>query len=318
MAEGDSPAVRLVKLYRCFLNGRSAKTSEVAQRHYGGDKRTALRDLSALAKADLLRVTGEDTDRIYAITDQSYLDDLRVGDAVSLMLGRRLTDFLGPTGLNGVLGRLPIERAIEPRLRRHLSQKFISVIEPARVYDAAQLRLLDQLAQAIVEERWADLRYQRSTGEVQVLKRFRPLTLAVYRRALYILGLAGEQRRTLALDRIAEVRVGEVEGYPARWEPLEGSEGAFGLWGDGQPSAVVLRFSAERAHLVRARRWHPSQALLTLPDGRLELRMMAHGTELVRFVCEWGPHCEVVAPERLRATVAAQLRAAAALYAEAP
>jgi predicted DNA-binding transcriptional regulator YafY len=318
MAEGDSPSVRLVKLYRCFLNGRAAKTSEVAQRHYGGDKRTALRDLSALSSAGLIRVTGEDTDRTYAITDQSFLDDLRVGDAVSLMLGRRLTDLLGPTGLNGVLGRLPIERAIEPRLRRHLSQKFISVFEPARVYDAAQLKVLDQLAQAIIEERWVDLSYTRSTGEAQALVRFRPLTMAVYRRALYIIGLAGEQRRTLALDRIAGLRVGEVEGYPARWEPLAGAEGAFGIWGDGQPSAVVLRFSAERAHLVRARRWHSSQVLVELPGGGLELRMMAHGTELVRFVCEWGPHCEVLSPAPLRAAVAAQLRAAADLYATAP
>lgn len=42
--------------------------------------------------------------------------------------------------------------------------------------------------------------------------------------------------------------------------------------------------------------------------------MRAGGPELVRFALEWGPHCEVVAPDALRNEVIAELRGALDQY----
>jgi predicted DNA-binding transcriptional regulator YafY len=88
----------------------------------------------------------------------------------------------------------------------------------------------------------------------------------------------------------------------------------FGIWKEEAVEQVIIRFAADRAHLVRSRQWHPSQVITELPDGRVELRMATGGRELVRFALEWGPKAEVVHPPALREAVAAELRAALAPY----
>jgi predicted DNA-binding transcriptional regulator YafY len=77
---------------------------------------------------------------------------------------------------------------------------------------------------------------------------------------------------------------------------------------------VRLRFDARVAQLVRARVWHPSQAIVGLPDGGVELRMRTNGPELVRQVLEFGDKVEVVEPQWLRDAVVDELAGALERY----
>ena len=68
---------------------------------------------------------------------------------------------------------------------------------------------------------------------------------------------------------------------------------------------------ADGAAEARAWRWHPTQTLEDLPDGRVEVRFTASGLrELAWHLFTWGEQVEIVSPERLKAVMAAELEAA--------
>ena len=84
----------------------------------------------------------------------------------------------------------------------------------------------------------------------------------------------------------------------------------------GDPRRVVIEFSREKAPLVRARVWHPTQALEDLPDGRVRFSFACiELTPVVSWVLEWGPHAQVLEPADLRETVISELdRARSVLF----
>jgi predicted DNA-binding transcriptional regulator YafY len=94
-------------------------------------------------------------------------------------------------------------------------------------------------------------------------------------------------------------------------------EGAFGPHlpdADG-PHDVIVDFSAEKAHLIASRQWHPTQRVTKVSDGvRLAFRAQSL-TPLVSWVLEWGPHARAIAPEALVLQVTHELDKARALYA---
>ena len=80
---------------------------------------------------------------------------------------------------------------------------------------------------------------------------------------------------------------------------------------------ATLRFSSRIARWVATERWHPEQKGSRLADGRYELQFpYADDTELVMDILRFGPDCEVVGPEGLRAKVGRALCLAAARYQE--
>jgi predicted DNA-binding transcriptional regulator YafY len=94
--------------------------------------------------------------------------------------------------------------------------------------------------------------------------------------------------------------------------------GAFGIHvqSDNEPRRVVIEFSKEKAMLVRARVWHPSQQLEDLPDGGVRFSFSCSNlTPVVSWILEWGPHARVLSPDELRTQVVNELDRARALYA---
>ena len=85
----------------------------------------------------------------------------------------------------------------------------------------------------------------------------------------------------------------------------------------GEPEDVAIRFDEYQARWIRERRWHETQQELEeLPDGGVILRFRTGGLgEVKRWVMQYGAHAEVLTPEHLRQTVAAELRRAAENYA---
>jgi predicted DNA-binding transcriptional regulator YafY len=77
----------------------------------------------------------------------------------------------------------------------------------------------------------------------------------------------------------------------------------------------MLRFSPKVTRRVQESVWHPSQTLEIGDDGGCRLRLrVAHPVEMKPFIRGWGPNCEVLAPDWLRAEIAAEMRQAAAVY----
>lgn len=137
--------------------------------------------------------------------------------------------------------------------------------------------------------------------------------------AIYAIGKADPPGglRVFKLERIRAARLTpDTFRLPPPERLLERLDAAWGIWiSEEQPQEVVLRFGREVASRVRETRWHPTQVLTPNADGGIQLTLRVTSTvELIPWVLGWGRHCEVIAPERFRNEVAADLAAATVRY----
>jgi len=135
----------------------------------------------------------------------------------------------------------------------------------------------------------------------------------MFGRANYLVAADRESGRiqTFRLDRMSGVAAGEGSAPPPPDFDLAAfANRSFGIYQD-EVEDVVLRIAAEGAAEARAWRWHPTQTLADLPDGRVEVRFTASGLrELAWHLFTWGAQVEIVAPDRLKAVMKAELDAA--------
>lgn len=115
--------------------------------------------------------------------------------------------------------------------------------------------------------------------------------------------------RTFAPGRILSVEpTGKSFNRPARFVVAQQLQDSFGVHSKEGDFSVILQFEAGVADYIREKRWHPSQKLHDLADGRVELRLRLGSLgELQRWVLGWGGSCTVMAPKELQESV---LRAA--------
>ena len=290
------------------------------------ERRTAQRDVRSLEESGVPIVrTGVGSGRLYALAEGYRRSRLRLGlgDALALELGRQLLGFLGGTDLSRWMSDLSkgLGPALSPETADRLERvrgRLLYLSEPYRRYEAHD-DVINELLSALLAERELSLDY-RSTRGARAYRRFQPLGLVVYRRALYLLGRRPDARPAgrvwrLAVDRIrsaARTRAGFA--YPRDFDLAQEVEGCFGIFQEGEPQQVVLRFAPRAAHLVRSRTWHSTQRLSDGPDGGVLLTMHTCGRELVRLVLEFGETVEVLAPPWLRDAVVGELRGALRLY----
>ena len=287
-----------------------------AMREVGVQRKTAQRYLKEFSELDLTHKVGVGSQEKWVVEPAFQMLKPNPMHAVALELGRELAQFMEGSGLQAGLESIaPTSfEELPHRWRRNFDRKFRLQHEPHRDYTDQSEVVLDVM-DGLLRERSLRLEYERGDGTRRVHEALWPLTLVVYRRALYLL-VTREDGRTfdLAVDRILSADVGEPFDYPADWRPEKVLASRFGMVTDGEPERVVLRFAPEVARWVEERIWHPSQELTRLEDGRVELVMMVAGKELRRLVLEWGEHCEVVAPAKLREEVAQAVRRMGEMY----
>lgn len=92
---------------------------------------------------------------------------------------------------------------------------------------------------------------------------------------------------------------------------------AWGIWYGEEPVKVELLFAPEVANRVQETLRHPSEQSTLLEDGSLYWTVEIVGVqELIAWIRGWGSAVRVLAPDSLRQQIAADMRAAAALYEE--
>jgi predicted DNA-binding transcriptional regulator YafY len=281
------------------------------------DRRAALRDLKLLAEHVDFHSTGEGRQRRWILDPALRVRNLGVMDRIALELGRETTRFLEGSGLHEGLARVAPDRlaSLPAYLRRNLERKLRIQAEPHRSY-ANHRETVEEVLDGLLRERLHTITYQRADGTERRHEGLMPLTMVLYRRAMYLMVRRQRDGRTfsLALERIQNISIGEPFTYPHDWDPDKELSSHFGMVRSGKPERVVMRFAPQVAVFVRARTWHPSQVIRELPDGRLELEMHTAGRELLRMALEWGHLCEVIEPEALRAEVIENIRASAEMY----
>lgn len=301
-----TPSERTARLL-LYLFRHGHVTSREAAELCDVDIRVARKDLKAISAVAPVRPVGQGTERRWMVVGELSLGIL---DRISLLVGREVTRFLEGTDLHRGFERLRELHGDHPAIPERIRY----LAEPSRSY-GPRAEFVDTCVDALVRSRRLAIVYEPPGGTDQTYAAFEPLTLVVYRRALYVVGRRGRYEYVLAIDRMTSVELREAFDYPSDWDPDAWLADRFGITAGREPAQdVVLEFSAQVAHLVRSRTWHATQRIYELPGGRVQLCMRARGYELARFVLEWGEHCKVVAPGDLRDRVIGELSRALDQY----
>lgn len=111
--------------------------------------------------------------------------------------------------------------------------------------------------------------------------------------------------RTFAPVRILKaVSTGKTFARPTRFQLDQQLRDSFGVHSREGEFDVVIQFEESVSDYIREKRWHPSQELRELAEGRLELRMrLGSLQEVQRWVLGWGGGARVVGPPELLASV---------------
>jgi predicted DNA-binding transcriptional regulator YafY len=187
------------------------------------------------------------------------------------------------------------------------------------VVDAIQDAIMKR---RIIRYRYADARGRAGAGYLA------PFRLAMYRHGLYVVGarlkapdtdVSAAPLGVYAVERFAEAEVLKRHEFvlPPGSRVMDVLSGAFGPHlpdADG-PHDVVVEFSAEKAHLVASRSWHPTQVITPCADGSVQIALRVPSlAPIVSWVLEWGPHACAISPPALVEQVVRELDAARARY----
>jgi len=165
------------------------------------------------------------------------------------------------------------------------------------------LEVFDQLARATASRQQLEICYRKPGSREAETRVIDPYHLANVNGEWYLFAydhLRGDLR-TFVPARIKSVRrTGKTFTRPTGFSVDRQLRDSFGVHiAEGQHE-VVLRFSAAVADYIREKRWHPSQKLRELDDGRVEMRMkLSSLVEVQRWILSWGGEVEVLAPREL-------------------
>jgi predicted DNA-binding transcriptional regulator YafY len=294
--------------------------SEIAELT-GMTTRTIYRDIRALEEELGVPVFSAGRGR-YGIEKKYFLPPLRLSlpEAVVLFLSSRLIARWSDEYDQAVVSAFTKLADLLPQpIARHVAATMLSVgrADPNEPFT----RNFANVAQAWADGRVVEFDYEGSGGDRR-RARVRPYFLEpdAAGRSVYLIGWDElvEAMRTYKVERIrASTLTADRYEIPGDFDPDRWLAHSWGIWSsDGTAVVEVrLRFAPSVAARVRESIWHRSQRLEELPDGAVLLTLHVAGIVEIRpWVLSWGDAVEVLAPDELRAAVAAAVRGAAARY----
>jgi predicted DNA-binding transcriptional regulator YafY len=180
------------------------------------------------------------------------------------------------------------------------------------------LGVFDQLARTVARRRQVRLDYRKPGRKDTESRVVDPYHLANINGEWFLFGYCHLRQdiRTFAPSRIQGLEeTGQSFERPQRFSLERRLRDSFGVISGSGDYEVVVRFHELVADYIREKRWHPSQQLIELAAGGVELRLrLSSLAEIQRWILSWGGGAVPVAPPEL---VASFREAARRMLAEA-
>jgi proteasome accessory factor B len=311
-------------LYTAGSGDQGVPVNEIA-RLTGMTTRTVYRDITALDQELAIPIFQAGRGR-YGIERKYFLPPLRlsVPEAIVLFLAARLIARWSDEYDQAVVSAFTKLADLLPQpIARHVAATMLAVGE--HLPNEPYTRTFSTVARGWADGRVVEIDYEPGEGTRRTT-RVRPYLLEpdAALRSVYLICFdeGANAMRTFKVERIRSATLlADRYEIPEDFDPDRWLAHSWGIWSsDTTPTELVrLRFDASVAHRVREAVWHRSQRLTELPDGGVELAVTVAGIVEIRpWVLSWGDAVEVLAPESLRASVAAAVRQAAARYGPHP
>ena len=312
-------ADRLEQIKVMFLRRpEGVGTREIAQL-LGVSQRTARRYVVELSERGRLPVYRQG--RVWKLMEGGHMDPLRIrlnlDEALALYLAARMlsaySDKHNPhmvASLFKIAEVLPkaigehVESAAETVSQRRLAPKYLDVLEG--------------LTRAWASRRQVRLTYREPVSGTCSERLFDPFFIepSFIGYSCYVYGFDHFRQTNCSfkLEGLERVEVLDTHFEPPDFDPYEYLKHAWGVRG-GCEEEVKVRFSKEATYRVQESDWPGVIAHKEDQDGRSTLTFLVnHVLEIKSWIRGWGPECEVLAPDKLRHEIAAEMKAAGALY----
>ncbi|MCP4602391.1 MAG: WYL domain-containing protein [Proteobacteria bacterium] len=317
---------RLDELKSRFMVGARFTIGKM-EREFGVTRRTANRDLLDLQEMGLdLRYEelSEGQRQWYlGFASRNVHVTYSIRDVMSLFLGRRMFDFLENTSLEDSMGR--VYSRIETQLSRQkdldnaekLGQKIYLIHEGPKKLPKKTSEILDEVLSGLLHEHKVKIRYVNSAG-VENAFIIHPFTLVAYKRGLYMLARidGADVKRTFAIERIKSAKwlKGEHFEYPKNYDPEKFFDKALFI-APANPVPVEIVFTKGTKPFIKFRKFHKSQKLKDLADGRVKMTLKVPvNFETVNWILSFGSNAKVISPPELRDMVRRELEKALKNY----
>ena len=180
-------------------------------------------------------------------------------------------------------------------------------------------RHFELIGTAITRRQRVQMRYYVRSRREETDRIVSPQRLVHWRNTWYLDAWChrSDALRRFALDAIRSASLLDLRAKDVALKAIEAQlDAGYGVFSGAKVQWATLRFAPEAAQWVQHEQWHPRQRSTLHDDGSLSLRVpYADATELAMDVLRHGDQVQVLAPSTLVAKVAAQVRAAAAIYA---
>jgi len=275
--------------------------------------RTIWRDLAVLERAGFPLYSDKEADGRRSVW--KLQEDFKLGLPVKLSLAETAAllmsrDLLGPEGA-GALGT-SVASAFD-KIGRVLSRDALRLLDQMREsigvravgakLQAPATEHLTIIQKALLERRRLEMRYYSMSRDEESHRQVDPYHLTVFDGGSYLVGYCHLRKteRIFAVERVRELRMLTMR-FTVR-PGFNATEYLKHAWGiiKGETVPVRVLFSRSVARYIRDRRWHPSQKLSELSDGRLEMTLRVADTlEVRRWLLGYGAEVEVLEPPKLR------------------
>lgn len=235
-------------------------------------------------------------------------------DLMSLRLARANLSHLDGTpfveDLDSTISK--VTTSLPAKTANHL-ERVVQVFTPLRRGTRSYVDksdLLRQLRKALLLQLTIELTYKKPYADKSSRYLVDPYTLVLYEHGLYLRGYShrSQAERLFAVHRMKQVMLTEERfEIPGSYSTAERYAKQFGLI-EESPQEVKIRFSPDVAHLIKERKWHPTQRIKKLKNGSVEMTLHAGGLdEIAWWVLSWGKEAKVLGPPKLIKIVTDQL-----------
>jgi predicted DNA-binding transcriptional regulator YafY len=306
-----SQALRLIKIYE-MLQHRDHITIPELMREFEINRRTVQRDVATLNEVYALEEGDRtpDNEKTFRLQTgmRTEILKLTLTEMLALYMGRNMFAFTKGTELRAAMDSLydKLQARLTARnagVRDKLPKKLFCTAGFPKLY-RAHAETLNDLLTGLIDERKVAITYS-IPGRKPYNDVIHPYTLVVHNCALYVIAFSEHARdkRMYAVERIKKAKWSRDLGfdYPAKYDPANELDPAFGISAGYDTTPVRLLFSAQVAPYVASRQWHKSMKTKIRRDGQLEVSMqVSPGEELVHWLTGYGGAAKVSSPKWLR------------------
>jgi predicted DNA-binding transcriptional regulator YafY len=283
----------------------------LTERGHEASKRTVYRDLQALSQAGFpLFPEGEqEASTLWRLERNTRIHQylaLTAKELFALFLARGALTPLQSTpffeDLQGIFRKL--EERLGARQIDYLKQLESELkFEPGPAWGLGlNPDILETLRAGCAEGQLVEGVYYSVNSRTESQRKLGPHYLYYAQGGLYLVAedLADQKVKVFAVPRFKSANLLD-EPYEGKISsPEELFDGGMAIYNGVKAEEVVLEFEADVAHFVKERRWHPSQRITNLDQGRIRMQLEVGITpELTAWILGFGSSARALKPEGL-------------------